>query len=467
MFKLEKLKNLDTWFLAPIILLIIIGGLTVFSSTYFFENSPSQLFYNQVLFTCVGIALFFLISILDLDKFNNKFAAFGIVTISTLLLLIVLVFGNTAYGAQRWIDIGPFSIQPSEFAKLFVIFIAAYAFSVKEVKFQKIFNIYENNKRITFNDLKKYFKSETFIKFFLSFVFFVVTVLLVVKQKSLGNSVLITLTYILIIFLNTKITYKMLTYFIPIILSLCVSFNLVNLDNIYNSIGITPKVLGLDIILITISLTLLFIFKKILKLNLPILIIIFILFLPAGAISSFLYNDFLEPYQRQRIETFLNPDNATELAEDYNRQKSLEAIGSSQFFGKGFLKGNIVNSGLLPFAYTDFAYAAYVEQFGFVGAIILIGVYYFLFMKIIFIASNSKSNFTKIIAFGVCTMLILNTLQHIGMNLGVTPITGVPLPLISYGGSSAIVAFIGLGLVNSIYLENLENSERVTKFEMS
>jgi len=467
LFNFRKLSKLDNWFILIILLLCTIGGLTIFSSTYFFKNSVSQLFYNQIIFYILGFIIFGLLSILNVAKLNRRFVIFSIAVFSTILLIIVLYIGNVAYGAQRWIDIGPFTIQPSEFAKVAVIMVTAYCFTYNSKrKLEKVFDIYKTKPIDNIKIIIEFIKTPQFIKFLISLIFLLITIILVIKQKSLGNSILITLIYLIILLYITQIKYIVFFYLTPIILSVTLSIGLINLSNLYLRFNIIPQIFGIDIIVLIIFTLIILVIKQLFKLNIFILFLLFICFLPTKFIVNFSYDHILEAYQRQRIQTFLNPTSSNALDEDYNREKSIEAIGSSKLLGKGFLQGNIVNSGLLPFAYTDFVYAAYVEQFGFIGAFILLLLYYLLLTKIIVISLSTNNKFLKIISFGVAVMIILNIIQNVGMNMGILPITGVPLPLISSGGSSVIVIFIGLGLVNSIHLDNLSNTIKVTKIEL-
>ncbi|MBE2280774.1 MAG: FtsW/RodA/SpoVE family cell cycle protein [Ignavibacteriaceae bacterium] len=176
-------------------------------------------------------------------------------------------------------------------------------------------------------------------------------------------------------------------------------------------------------------------------------------------LAHYFYNNVLESYQKQRIETFLGTNNSEELYqnEDFNRQMSILAVGSGRVFGKGFLNGNIVNSRLLPFAYTDFAFAGFSEQFGFAGSMLIIALYFLLFIHIFRVYYRTKNTFYKLLCIGTIALIFFNSAQHIAMNLGLTPITGVPLPLISYGGSSILATFIALGIINSI--DTVKDSE--------
>jgi len=464
LLKLQKLKNQNNFFLLLIVVLCVLGGITIFSSTYFLDNQISRIFINQLLFYILGIIIFFIISIFNVRRLNNKWVVLFIAIFSTSLLTLVLIGGKSANGAQRWIDIGPFTLQPSEFAKLFIILFSAFSFSyTQRTKFEKIFNFYTLNQRDNLNQVINLIRSQVFIRLVFSLLFLILTVLLVSKQHSLGNSVLITLTYILIFLSIQKINYTYLIFITTLILSFIVSFNILNLSNLYSIIKLNPNLFGIDLFVLILCLTLLFIIYRIFKVNIFLLLLIFFFFLPTSFVIQFVYNNVLESYQRSRIDTFLHPSNQSNLSTDYNKEKSLEAIGSSQLIGSGFLKGTVVNSGLLPFAYTDFAYASYSEQFGFIGSLFLILIYYLLISIILNVSNKSKDKYTKIIAYGIAIMIVLNVFQNIGMNIGLLPITGVPLPLISSGGSSVIVTFIGLGLVNSIDLDNQDEQTEVTR----
>src|SRR5260221_617612 len=391
MFKIEKIKNFDNWFLLPIIVLCILGGITVYSSTFFIDNAPSQLFSNQLLFYFVGIFLFFAISIFDISKLNNKFVMFGIFLLSNFLLLLVLVLGGVKFGAQRWIEIGAFTLQPSEFAKIFVILIASYSFTFSQRgNIEKILNVYSEGSKDTIESIRKFLRSEAFIKFMFGAVFVVLTILLIIKQKSLGNSILVCLIYAAIAISITKLSAKHLFLIIPVIASILVSFNPLNFENLLDNLHLGLQVFNIYILIVVFAALMLILASRVLKLNTTLFLIIFLIFLPLRPIFDYSYNNILEPYQRGRIETFFNPSKENSQDEDYNRQKSLEAIGSGQFFGKGFLKGNVVNSGLLPFAFTDFAFAAWAEQFGFAGSFIMIALFYFLIMKILSISSGTN-----------------------------------------------------------------------------
>ncbi len=452
MFNLGLLKNTRLGIIIPILALCFIGGITVFSTTYSKENGISSFFINHLAFYLVGIVIFVVLSIFNISKLKLK-VIITILILFTLLSLIAVIFlGTEVYGAQRWIDFGPFSFQPSEFAKIVIIITTSFGLAVRsKVYNEQIFNIYKQSDNLI--SLKKLITSEAFIKVAISSVFYLMCLILILKQKSLGNSILISLIFFSIVFLNLKIRTISFLLIVPLLVGLLIGFNIPNLQNLNILLGIESSI-NVTFLLLTVLLTI-YLSKKF-KLNLLLLLILLTAGILVKPTLEFGYNYVLEPYQRQRIESFLGNDNTSNLFlnEDYNRQMSIIAVGSGRVFGKGLLNGNIVNSRLLPFAYTDFAFAGFAEQFGFIGSILIMSLFLILILNIYKIYLKTEDQFLKLICIGVISLIFFNTAQHIAMNLGITPITGVPLPLISYGGSAILSTFIGLGLINSIDLHD-------------
>tara|TARA_B100001250_G_scaffold290438_1_gene252224 strand:- start:711 stop:1841 length:1131 start_codon:yes stop_codon:yes gene_type:complete len=157
---------------------------------------------------------------------------------------------------------------------------------------------------------------------------------------------------------------------------------------------------------------------------------------------------FLKPYQKARILTFFNPDRDP-LGAGYQIIQSKIAIGSGGFFGKGFLKGTQSYLEFLPEKHTDFIFTLFSEEFGFLGSIILIILYVLLIYKIISIGFHSRSFFARLYCFGFATAIFLYVFVNIAMVLGLLPIVGAPLPIMSYGGSSMLSIMLGLSIVMS------------------
>ncbi len=157
----------------------------------------------------------------------------------------------------------------------------------------------------------------------------------------------------------------------------------------------------------------------------------------------------LKPYQKKRIETFLNPE-SDPFGTGYHVLQSKIAVGSGKILGKGYMAGTQAHLNFLPEVHTDFAFSIWAEEWGFVGAIMLLLVYSVLLYRGIRIAAQSKERFGTFLAFGVTAMIFFQVIVNLCMVMGLMPVVGVPLPLFSYGGSSVITTFLGIGLLLSI-----------------
>ncbi len=180
---------------------------------------------------------------------------------------------------------------------------------------------------------------------------------------------------------------------------------------------------------------------------------IWLVLLLAGLISLPIVWKQLKPYQRQRIEVFVNPDidpNKT----GYNVRQAEIAVGSGGVMGRGFGKGSQSQLNFLPVAHTDFIFAGYAEATGFIGSIFLIVIYLFLIWRILHVAQIAKDNFGRFVAIGIAAMVFIQVFVNIGMNIRLMPVTGIPLPLVSYGGTSLFITMIALGILQSIVLRH-------------
>lgn len=157
----------------------------------------------------------------------------------------------------------------------------------------------------------------------------------------------------------------------------------------------------------------------------------------------------LQDYQKRRVEVFLNPE-LDPRGKGYNVRQAIIAVGSGQWFGKGLGQGLQGQLNFLPERQTDFIFASASEEIGFVGCIALLGLYYYLLSRLLYIMKATKDDLAYFIVGGVLFMLFGQILVNIGMNIGVMPVTGIPLPFLSYGGSSLIVTLIALGIVQNI-----------------
>jgi rod shape determining protein RodA len=169
----------------------------------------------------------------------------------------------------------------------------------------------------------------------------------------------------------------------------------------------------------------------------------------AGLVSAPVMWNFLKDYQKLRILVFINPE-MDRLGSGYNVIQSMIAVGSGKLLGKGLFQGTQNQLGFLPEQQTDFIFSVLGEEFGFLGATVLLILYFILIMRCINIASSAKDTFGMLIIVGVATMLTFHVVVNIGMTIGIMPVTGLPLPFMSYGGSSFLANMIAIGLVLNI-----------------
>ena len=164
---------------------------------------------------------------------------------------------------------------------------------------------------------------------------------------------------------------------------------------------------------------------------------------------------FLKDYQRQRLFTFLNPQ-VDPLGSGFNVIQSMIAVGSGQFFGRGLGRGTQSHLRFLPERHTDFIFASLAEELGFIGSFLLLGLFFLLLWRILNLARNSRDQLAFLIYIGVFTLLFSQIFVNLGMNLGLLPVTGITLPLVSYGGSSLLSTMMALGIVVGIGKEKEE-----------
>lgn len=176
----------------------------------------------------------------------------------------------------------------------------------------------------------------------------------------------------------------------------------------------------------------------------------FLIFSVFGFFSTPIW-EVLKEYQKRRVLVFLNPT-LDVLGSGYNVIQSVISIGSGRLLGKGFGMGTQSHLGFLPVYWTDFIFAAFAEEWGFVGVVILIVLYLLLLLTLIYIFNNIEDTFGSLICLGVFIVFTSQFVINVGMNLGIMPVTGIPLSLVSYGGSSLLTSMILLGIVQSIWV---------------
>jgi rod shape determining protein RodA len=175
-----------------------------------------------------------------------------------------------------------------------------------------------------------------------------------------------------------------------------------------------------------------------------------------AALGATLAYPHLKPYQRKRVETFLNPEGDA-LGAGYHAMQSKIAVGSGQAFGKGWGQGTQSYLSFLPEQHTDFIFSVWAEERGFIGCLALVLLYYALVTVSVDIAGSARDRFGFFLAIGVTAMLFWQTVVNIGMVTGILPVVGVTLPLMSYGGSSVLAIFTGVGLLANVGMRRFFN----------
>jgi rod shape determining protein RodA len=353
----KLLKNIDYNILIIIIVLVVFSILIISSATH--ATAPGGNFYYtkiQFLWFCVGLLAMFIIMAIDYHSLAHWANVIYILNIGALILVIFL--GKEKLGAQRWIPIGPFGLQPSEFAKIAIIITLAAML----------------DKKRSINSIKDLFPVLLHVA---------LPILLISKQPDLGTSLVLLAIVMGMLFVG-GIGYKLMAGLI--------------------AVGI---------------------------LSIPIL-----------------WN-FLEGFQKKRILIFINP-NLDPLNSGYHVIQSKIAIGSGKLFGKGLFKGTQNQLNFLPEQHTDFIFAVLGEELGYIGGIILFILFFALIYRTLMIAYKARDLLGTYIVTGVAAMWTFQIMVNIGMTLGIMPITGIPLPFMSYGGSSFIMNMMAVGLVLNV-----------------
>ena len=444
------MKNHD-WLITIISIIIqIIGIFVIFSVTYNPGNGQtlSNETLKQIIFVILGLIIYFALSRLDISWLNNRSIIFLLYGIILFLLIYVKFFGETIANTNRWITIAGFSFQPAEYAKLVIILLTCFIFaSKKTLVLHKIRNL---------KPFKKvYLKLEETNPGLLlvadSFIFVLPLIILINIQPALGNSIITFMLWVLTCYMiisERKIISSFL--FSSLLLGLVLN-ELLKISLIDSEINISAKDPGDINYTVIIIVILIFIgFLRFIKPSIKVLFasLLFIVILISSI--TLVWNNLITPYQRGRVVTFFESPEAHPTTSGYQIIQSKVAIGSGMIFGKGYLAGSQSSLNVLTQAENDFIFASYCEQFGLVGATLLLLLYLILIIRVVMSAVRAGSEFGQFVGISVALLLLLHIFINIGMNLGQLPVTGIPLPLMSSGGSSILVITIALGFVQSV-----------------
>jgi rod shape determining protein RodA len=364
---LAVLRSFDWVLLGGVAALVVVGLWGVAGVTKFrVPNDPSYYFNRQVLYACVGAVVLVTAALIDPDLYRRYWRAIFVGTL--VVIAFVLLVGQAAHGSTRWISLGFFTFQPSEFGKL--LFVLALAGMLSER--QRALTGWDTTLRVVGLGL--------------------VPVLLVFAQPDLGTA-LVYLAALGAMLFVAGVPWRHLA------------------------------VLGSVLVLIVVGV------------------------LWAGPAAGV---NVLKGYQVQRLTCFFHPSTCS-VAGRYNVDQSKTTVGSGQFRGRGTSGSTQVKFGFLPESGTDFIFAGFAEQRGFVGAVILLGLYLLVLWRGLRVVTVARDLFSAIVAGGIVVALLFQIFVNVGMTMGIAPITGIPLPFVSVGGSSLIANLAAMGVLLAIH----------------
>lgn len=342
------------WFLFASALLISILGLVTMRP---FAGDTQAFFDKQMFWIAISCAVFFLASLPEYSFLRRSRIVVMLFILSTALLVILFLFGAVVKGAQSRFDLGFFSVQPSDPAKLVLVIVLAKYFARRHVAIGHIRHIA------------------------VSGIYAFILCALVFLQPDFGGAIIIASIWLGMVLVA----------------------------------GISWRHLAALII-------------------------------TALVCAGGLWQYGLEDYQKDRILTFIHPLADIQGA-GYNAYQATIAVGSGEWIGKGIGQGSQSKLRFLPEYQTDFIFAAYAEEWGFIGVILLFGLYAVVIMRTLANAARAPDNFATLFGVGIAVMLTSNFLVHIGMNIGLLPVTGTTVPFMSYGGSHLVTEFAALGML--------------------
>ena len=396
---MEKYNKLDfLWLLVPMAGLIVMGLMAVYSATNGSTEAVS-LFYKQLSWAVAGAIAASVMYYMDYRIVRDN--AYFIYAAGILLLLVVLVFGKKIAGQTSWVRIGMFSFQPSELTKMFTIIAMARFLSDDQTDLSNIM------------DLAK------------ALGMALVPAALIMLQPDMGTTLTCLSFIVPMIVLAGFDLYYILLAVVPVALMLSGFFNF----TILSTIAVVSMIMF-------VVLRKKFYFHQLMVTG-------------GGFLSGLLTWKFtasiLKPHQIKRIQIFLDPTSDPQGA-GYNALQAKIAIASGGLFGKGFLHGTQTQLRYIPAQWTDFIFCVIAEELGFFGSTMLLLLFLALILRLIWMVGAIKNRFVELMLAGYASLLLTHVVINVGMTIGVMPVIGVPLPFISYGGSSLVANMMMAGL---------------------
>lgn len=385
--------------------LVAIGLASIYSAT--FDTNAAGRFDRQLLWASIGFVLMVATVVVPLRVMQRS--SFLLFLVSLIGLAAVLAIGTKEHGSQSWFGYGGLGGQPSEFVKITTILALATYFSRSETSMGSL------------KDIAK------------AFAILLLPVTLIMMQPDLGTSLTFVAMFIPILYWSGASNFLIVAVVAPAVVAL-------------------SAIIGTTTFLIVLACVgaALYFFRE----DRFVSALMFGVNAMIGIFVQLVYEK-LPLYQQKRIATFLDPNNDP-LGAGYNVIQAKVAIGSGGFLGKGFLKGTQTQLNFIPKQWTDFIFCVPGEEFGFLGALVVLGLFGLLLMHGIELGYQSKNRFGSIIAIGISSLFAVHVFVNIGMSLGLMPVIGIPLPFLSYGGSSLCSYMIMVGLLMNVYANRKE-----------
>lgn len=413
--KIAERQSFDFPIFFVSIVLWIIGVALVYSATHLQTTGPlASVSRNQVVWVFLGTSIILLIVSIP-TRFYYSFA-YVFYVMSLLMLVVVIFTGYVSKGAGRWIDLGPMRIQPSEFAKIGLLLVLARYFSQKNVSLDKLST------------------------FFLPGLLIGVPFVLVLKQPDLSTALVFCAMSLPMFYwagLSLLEVFFLISPCISIVLS---AIPLILNYGSQNSLGFTGTIpwglfFGVLCTILYLSRPRLYITIGVVSANLI-----------GAAATAVLWNGFLQDYQKIRIISVIDPQKDP-FGAGYQVIQSKVAIGSGHIFGKGYLQGSQTRLAFLPEQHTDFIFSVLGEQFGLLGSALVLLLLLFLIVRGILLTQSVRSRYSNLIIVGAMSIMAFHVFVNVAMVMGMMPVTGLPLPFLSYGGSFALTVAMLMGLV--------------------
>jgi len=450
-----KYKKLDWPLIVTYLILVFIGWISVFSSVYDPDHARifdiSQRYGMQFLWIVTSFIIAALIIFVVNPKLYNVTAWF-LFGVSIFFLIAVIVAGVEVNGSKSWLMLGPFRFQPAEFSKITSSLALASLISSYNFRF-KSFSAYS---RISLTILlpmalivleKETGSALVYAGFFFMLyreglsgwyiILGLLAIVLFLITLTFSSAVALIFLFCIVVVARGIFTRKIILHgiFLALYLPLLILSGKLSRFNLFPGIPLWEDIIWLAILMAP---PLIYHIITVLKQRVAHLWYILICFIVSATLIfsvDFIFENILKGHQRARIENLLGT-NVDLKGAGYNVHQSKIAIGSGGFFGKGFLQGTQTKFNFVPEQSTDFIFCTVGEEWGFLGSLFVIGLFCFMLIRIINLSEKQKDNFTRIYGYCVASIIFFHFVINIGMTMGLVPVIGIPLPFVSYGGSS-------------------------------